>query len=119
MVYKSKCLTQLNGTYHINAKLLFSRVFQRKNPVIKIGLSGWAGGAFLVNILVNLFCRFNFLAKYSTCVLQISHMVSSGSLLSCDAMFFSVGSQFFGENAYFPTHFCVCSITPKLFKVFR
>ena len=23
------------------------------------------------------------------------------SLLSCDAMFFSVGSQFFGENAFF------------------
>ena len=38
----------------------FSRVFQRKNPVIKIGLSLRAlggiraGGAFLVNVLVNL-----------------------------------------------------------------
>ena len=55
-------------------------------------------------------------------------MVSSGSLLSCDAMFFSVGSQFFGENAfffgvgifyiYFFTNLCVYSITQKLFKVF-
>ena len=28
-------------------------------------------------------------------------MVSSGSLLSCDAMFFSVGSQFLVKNAFF------------------
>ena len=28
-------------------------------------------------------------------------MVSSGSLLLCDVMFFSVGSQCFGENAFF------------------
>ena len=28
-------------------------------------------------------------------------MVSSGSLLSCDAMFLSVGSQFFGEKCIF------------------
>ena len=41
------------------------------------------------------------LAKYSTFVLQISHMVSSESLLSCDAMFFSVGSKFFGVKMHF------------------
>ena len=41
------------------------------------------------------------LAKYSTCVLQISHMVSSGSLLSCDAMLFTVGSHFLVKNAFF------------------
>ena len=40
------------------------------------------------------FGRFDFLAKCLTCVHKISHMVSSGSLLSCDAMFFSAGSQF-------------------------
>ena len=66
----------------------------------------------------------NFLAKYSACVLQISHMVSSGSLLSC---FLQLDSNLFGENAfygdryfyiYFFTNFCVYSITPKLFKVF-
>ena len=45
--------------------------------------------------------RFNFLAKYSTYVLQLSHMVSSGSLLSCDAMFFTVGSQFSGKKCFF------------------
>ena len=43
---------------------IFSQVFRRKNPVTKIGLSGRAGGgraaggrvggAFLVNVLVNL-----------------------------------------------------------------
>ena len=51
----------------------------------------------------------------------------SGSLLSWDAMVFSVGSQFFVEKCifwtklfyiYFFTNFCVYSITPKLFKVF-
>ena len=62
---------------------------------------GRAGGAFLVNVFVNLFCRFDFLAKYSTCVLQISHIVFSGSLLSCGAMFFSVGFQVFGEKCIF------------------
>ena len=53
-------------------------------------VGGQAGGTFLILP----FCRFNFLAKYSTYVLQLSHIVSSGSLLSCDVMIVSVGSQF-------------------------
>ena len=52
-------------------------------------------------------------------------MFFSRSLLLFDAMFFSVGSQFLGENAFFGgeryfffTNFCVYSITPKTIKVF-
>ena len=55
-------------------------------------------------------------------------MVSIEFLLSCDAMFFSVGSQFFGENAFFGDRYFFIlifsqsslynPITPKLFKVF-
>ena len=54
-----------------------------------------AGGTFLILP----FCRFNFFAKYSTYVLQLSRIVFSGSLLSCDAMFVSVGSNFLVKNA--------------------
>ena len=55
-------------------------------------------------------------------------MVSTGSLRLCDAMFFSVGSQFLGVNSflelvffyiYFFTSFCVYTMTPKLFSVFE
>ena len=53
----------------------------------------WTGGRRTARSW--LMFRLTFLTKYSTCVLQISHMVSSGSLLSCDAMFVSVGSQLF------------------------
>ena len=59
----------------------------------------WTGGRRTARSWLTF--RLTFLTKYSTCVLQISHMVSSGSLLSCDAMFVSVGSQLFGENAFF------------------
>ena len=78
-----------------SSKTLFSRVFGRKNLVIELVMSGRKKNK------KKPFGRFDFLAKYSTCVLQISHMVSSGSLHSCDAMFFSACSQFFGEKCNF------------------
>ena len=63
------------------------------------------------------FGRFDFLAKYSTYA-QISLMVSSGSLLSYDAMFFSV-PYFLVKNAFFGDGFFLYLFFHKfLFKVF-
>ena len=56
---------------------------------------------FLVNVLVNLFADLIFLRSIQPAFFKFHTMGSSGSLLSCDAMFFSVGSQFFGENCIF------------------
>ena len=39
--------------------------------------------------------------KVFNVVLQLTHIVSSGSLLSCDAMFFSFGSQFSVKKCIF------------------
>ena len=83
-----------------------------------------AGGRRVLDyVLVNFLANSIFFAKYSTCVLQNSHMVSSGFLLSCDAISFQlvfnflVKIRYFFYN-YFFTNFFVYSITPKLFKVF-
>ena len=59
-----------------------------------------AGGVFLVNVLVNLLAD-SIISQSIQPAFFISHMVSSGSLLSCDAMFFLVGSQIFGEKCIF------------------
>ena len=45
-------------------------------------------------------------------------MVSSGSLLSCDAMFFTVGSQFSGKNAFFGDRYFFIFIFHKFLCIF-
>ena len=46
-------------------------------------------------------------------------MVSSGSLLSCDAMFFVVGSQFFVKNAFFGNGIFLYLFFHKLLCIFH
>ena len=106
---------------------LFSRVFQRKNLVIKIGLSGRVGGSFLVNVLVNLFADSIFTQsiqpacfKFHTWFLQglCFHVMPCSFQLVPNLL---VKMQFLEIGIFlnfFFTNFCVYSITPKLFKVF-
>ena len=46
-------------------------------------------------------------------------MFFSGSLLSCDAMFFSVDSQFFGENAFFGDRYFLYLFFHKFLYIFH
>ena len=46
-------------------------------------------------------------------------MVSSGSLLSFDAMFFSVGSKIFGENAFFGERYFLYLFFHKFLYIFH
>ena len=99
---------------------VFSRVFQRINTVIKIGLSGRAARSWLTFWLTFLqiqFSRkvFNLRASNFTWFLQglCFHVMPCSFQLVPN--FLEIGIFFI---YFFSTNFCVYSITPKLFKVF-
>ena len=103
---------------------IFSRVFRRKNPVIKIGLSRPAGGAFLVS----LFADSIFLQSVQPACFKFHTWFLQGlcfHVMPCSFQLvpsFLVKNAFFGDRYFlyfFFTNFCVYSIIPKLFKVFR
>ena len=77
--------------------------FEGKNLVYKLVISGRAagggraGGALLVNVWLK-FLQIRFSRKVFNLHSSNFTHVFSGSLLSCDVMFISVGSHFFCEK---------------------